>query len=337
MIITPEKRHEITEELLAETRGRLDGGRKNIIANCPQCGRERKYGIYVGFNTSNKRFGMSNCFVCGLRLGGIKATLNYLGRTDLLPAETTQLDDNEDDIELLFEDELDDDLVTIQMPKGYKRCFKNRYLKSRNWNVDDFEYFPVGTNRGLDWEYDDYVILEVRDEGRIVGFVARSVLDKEYIEEYNRRHTFPIRRYKNSNEEMGNGFSKLLYNYDAIIPMETHSVILCEGAFDVVALTRKLELYDNPSIVAVATFGKKISQEQMYKLQKKGVEQVVIGYDNDAKETTSQIAMELDKYFDVVIADIPNGVGKDWDEMDVEDIIDVFTDRLMTVREFNLY
>ena len=113
-------------------------------------------------------------------------------------------------------------------------------------------------------------------------------------------------------------------------------MILCEGPFDVVGLNRKLELYDNKSIVPVATFGKKISQEQMYKLQKKGVEQVVIGYDNDAKETTAKIAMELEKYFDVLIADIPDGVGKDWDEMDLEDIYDVFAFNLKTLREFNL-
>ena len=153
---------------------------------------------------------------------------------------------------------------------------------------------------------------------------------------YNARHHYQIRRYKNSDERNGNGFAKMLYNYDAIEPMVTHSVILCEGPFDVVGLNRKLELYDNKSIVPVATFGKKISQEQMFKLQKKGVEQIVIGYDNDAKETTSRIGMELEKYFDVLIADIPDGVGKDWDEMDVEDIYDVFAFNLKTIREFNL-
>ena len=46
--------------------------------------------------------------------------------------------------------------------------------------------------------------------------------------------------------------------------------------------------------------------------------------------------MELEKYFDVLIADIPDGVGKDWDEMDVEDIYDVFAFNLKTIREFNL-
>lgn len=336
MKITPNLQHSITEELLYELKGRLDGSRRNIIADCPICKRESKYGIYVGADTGRKQFGASNCFRCGRGSRTLAGTLKLLNREDLMPKETAELDDSETDISAMFDDEIDDILVEVTMPRGYKRCYKNTYLKSRGWITDDYEYFPVGTNRGIEREYEDYIILEVIDNGKRVGYVARSILSKEEIENNNAKGYFKIRRYKNSDESIGNGFSKLLYNYDSIVPMSTHSVILCEGPFDVVALNRKLELYDNKAIVPVATFGKKISQEQMYKLQIKGVEQVVIGYDNDAKETTSKIAMELEKYFDVLVADIPDGVGKDWDEMDVEDIYDVFCDNLKTVREFNL-
>ncbi|GAY30697.1 hypothetical protein PvtlMGM2_1550 [Prevotella sp. MGM2] len=337
MIITPEIQRSISDELLYDLGGKLDGSRRNILVpNCPFCGHDGfKYGIYIGNNVGKKRFGMSNCYHCNRRFGSLKETLKALGREDLIPTETAELDDDTD-ISAMFDDEIDDDLVEITMPRGYKRCYKNTYLKSRGWITDDYEYFPVGTNRAIEREYQDYIILEVLDEGRRVGFVARSILSKEEIDSYNARHHYQIRRYKNSDERNGNGFAKMLYNYDAIEPMVTHSVILCEGPFDVVGLNRKLELYDNKSIVPVATFGKKISQEQMFKLQKKGVEQIVIGYDNDAKETTSRIGMELEKYFDVLIADIPDGVGKDWDEMDVEDIYDVFAFNLKTIREFNL-
>lgn len=338
MFLSPEIQRSIADELLYDLGGKLDGSRRNILVpNCPFCGHDGfKYGIYVGNNIGKKRFGMSNCYHCNRRFGSLKDTLKALDREDLLPAETVELDDDEPDTSALFEDELEDELIEISMPNGYKRCYKNAYLKSRGWVVDDYEYFPVGTNRCIEREYDGYIILEIRDEGRIVGFVARSILSKEEIDSYNARHSYKIRRYKNSDERAGNGFSKMLYNYDAIEAGTTHSVILCEGPFDVVGLNRKLELYDNKHIVPVATFGKKISQEQMYKLQKKGVEQIVIGYDNDAKDTTARIAMELDKYFDVLIADIPDGVGKDWDEMDVDDIYEVFAYNLKTIREFNL-
>lgn len=338
MYIAPEVQRSIADELLYDLGGKMDGSRRNILVqNCPFCGHDGyKYGIYVGNNIGKKKFGMSNCYICNRRFSSLEQTLKALGKEELIPKETTQLDDEETDISDAFEDEIDDELVEVTMPKGYKRCYKHPYLKSRGWNTDDYEYFPVGTNRGFEQEYKDYVILEVIDEGRKVGFVARSTMSKEEIESLYNRYHYRVRRYKNSDERIGNGFAKLIYNYDAIDPLQTYSVILCEGPFDVIGLNRKLELYENKSIVPVATFGKKISQEQMYKLQKKGVEQIVIGYDNDAKETTAQIAMELEKYFDVLIADIPNGVGKDWDEMDVEDIYDVFAFNLKTVREFNL-
>lgn len=276
MIITPEMQQSIREELLYDLGGKMDGSRRNILVpNCPFCGHDGfKYGIYVGNNVGKKRFGMSNCYHCNRRFGSLKETLKALDREDLIPAETAVLDDSETDISAMLDDEIDDDLVEITMPRGYKRCYKNSYLKSRGWEVDDYEYFPVGTNRSIEREYQDYIILEVRDEGRTVGFVARSILSKEEIDSYNSRHHFKIRRYKNSDERDGNGFAKMLYNYDAIEAGTTHSVILCEGPFDVVGLNRKLELYDNKHIVPIATFGKKISQEQMYKLQKKGVEQL---------------------------------------------------------------
>lgn len=337
-MITQEVRQQITEDLIYEFGGKLDGSRRNILVpNCPFCGHDEfKYGIYVGRDIGKKRFGASNCYHCNRRYSSLRATLKALDKEYLMPADTADLDDTEVEDSDIFDDEIDDELVEVKMPRGYKRCYRNSYLKSRGWIMDDYEYFPVGTNRNISREYEDYIILEVRDEGKCVGFVARSILSKEQIDDFNSKHHFKIRRYKNSDESLGNGFSKLLYNYDAIEPMTTTSVILCEGPFDVVALNRKLELYDNKSIVPVATFGKKISQEQMYKLQKKGVEQIVIGYDSDAKETTAQIAMELETYFDVLVADIPDHVGKDWDEMDVEDIYDVFAFNLKTVREFNL-
>lgn len=337
-MIAPEIRKEIADELMAHFNGKLDGSRRNILVSvCPFCGHSGyKYGIYVGEDIGRKKFGSSNCFYCNRKFRTLEKTLSAIGRLDLMPKETVELDNDVEDLTFDFEEEIDDDLVEIEMPKGYKRCKNNTYLKSRGWNTDDYIYFPVGTNRGVEYKYDGYVLLEVIDSGRTVGFVGRSVLSKEEIERRNLRRSRPIMRYKNSFEEDGNGFSKMLYNYDSVIPMETVSVILCEGPFDVVGLNRKLELYDNHLIVPVATFGKKISDEQIYKLQKKGVEQVVIGYDNDAKETTAKIAVELDKYFDVLVADIPDGIGKDWDEMDVADIYDVFANNLKTVTEFNL-
>ena len=336
MEISVEQQHQIADELLYELDGKMDGGRKNILLqHCPFCGRDGyKFGIYVGPPTGYKKFGSSNCFRCGSKFRDLRGTLEALGLMSLMPKDTTDLGESlTHELNLFDDDEVDDDLVEVEMPKGYKRCFKNPYLKSRGFNADDYEYFPCGTNRNLDIKYADYVLIEIRDAGRLVGFVGRHTWDKEDIEEYNLKHRYQIRRYNNSTE---NGFGKLLYNFDAIKQYKTRTVILCEGVFDVIALTRKLELYDRANIVPVATFGKKISEVQIYKLQSKGVEQVVVGYDADARETTGRVAMQLDEYFDVYIADLDMANGKDWDEMDDEDIYDVFANGLRTVREYNL-
>lgn len=334
MELSSETKKDIIDELIVTLNGHLDGSRKNIVAQCPFCHhRGEKYGIYIGPESKHKVFGSSNCFHCNRRYRTLEDTLKALGREDLLPKETASLDDDITDELNLFEDDVDDDLEKIEMPKGYKRCFKNRYLKSRGFTADDYEYFPCGTTRGINHKYDDYVLLEIHDNKKLVGFVGRHIWSKHDIDEYNASHRFQIRRYNNSTD---NGFGKLLYNIDAVKEIETESVILCEGCFDVIALTRKLNLYDYPAIVPVATFGKKISEVQIYKLQNKGIKTVILGYDADAKDITSEIAIQLDKYFDVYIADLSMAEGKDWDEMSDWAIYDIFDKGLRTVREFNL-
>ena len=116
---------------------------------------------------------------------------------------------------------------------------------------------------------------------------------------------------------------------------ETDTVILAEGIFDVIALTRRLELYDNSHVAAVATFGKKISDVQIYKLQSKGVRTVVIGYDGDAVESVKRTAERLKPYFEVFIADIADA-AKDWDELTEAEIYGIFACRLLSVLEYKL-
>lgn len=326
----------IIADIQASYDAKLDGrGRNLLLSECPFCGHAGyKFGIFVAADP--KKFGRSHCFCCGRSFQDLKGTLEALGLSELVPKETTELNGGDDSVtQLQFEDgdEIDDSLVEIEMPDGYKRTMRNDYLKYRGYEPDDYHYFPAGTTRGMNYLFKDYVLLEIIDHGRVVGYVGRHTWDKEDIDEWNDTHRRQIRRYRNSEE---NGFAKLLYNYDAVVRGKTRCVVLCEGVFDVIALTRKMELYDNADIVPVATFGKKISDVQMYKLQQKGVTQVVVGYDNDAKSAISKVSKDLEMYFDTYIAAIPDGIGKDWDEMDADEIYEVFANHLMTVREFNL-
>lgn len=170
-----------------------------------------------------------------------------------------------------------------------------------------------------------------------IFYISRHIWSKDEIDRHNCKAKingeYRILRYRNSTE---NDFVKLLYNYDAVIEDETDTVIIVEGIFDVVALTRKLELYDNPHVAVVATFGKKISQIQIYKLQCKGVKTVVLGYDSDATEAINKAASTLNEYFNVFIAKIDAENGKDWDEMSFWEIYDTLSQNLLSPIEFKL-
>lgn len=339
MTISRDDKEHIIKELQIELKARFDGGRKNLIVPvCPYCGKAGgKYGIYVGPDTNRKQTFVAHCFSCGHTTKTLEQLLRDIGRSDLIPAKTADFTPLKiDTFVSLEEDEIDDELAVVEMPDGWKRCYRNPYLKGRGFTFDDYDYFPVGTTRGLNFKFDDYVLFPIIDNEDIVGYIGRHIWGKEKIDEYNKRaardHKFQIRRYNNSTE---NDFVKLLYNYDSVIEDGTDTVILVEGVFDCIALTRKLDLYDNHRIACCATFGKKISSAQIYKLQSKGVRTVVLGYDGDAVASINKAASTLDEYFDVYIAYIEDP-DADFDSMDFWDIYDAFTMNLMTPREYKL-
>lgn len=339
MYIPKEEKDFLIAEITRELGAKRDGSGKNLISKCPYCGKEGKFGVYIGRETDRKKLFMAHCFSCGNSTNTLEHLLQTIGRPDLMLTSTVDLKAKLEE-NLLFpldtEDEIDDSLGIVDLPDFYKRCFSNEYLKSRGFVYDDYEYFSVGTTGRLNFRFNDYIIFPVIDDGDIVGYVARHTWSKQEIDNHNRKTktvgTYKILRFRNSTE---NDFVKLLYNYDAIIPEETDTVILVEGIFDVIALTRKLELYDNTRIAVVATFGKKISQAQLYKLQAKGVETIVIGYDGDAVNAIKKTASELNPYFEVFIADIPSP-DKDWEDLTYQEIYDVFSYRLKTPIEYNI-
>lgn len=339
MYISKEDKDFLIQELSIELHAKPDGGNKNLIVpRCPYCGKEGgKFGIYIGKETEKKKLFMSHCFSCHHTTKDINQLLDDIGRSDLKLVDTA----NFQPLQLpqffsIEEDEIDDELVIVNMPEGWKRSYRNSYLHARGFVGDDYDYFPVGTTRGLNFKFDNYVVFPIIDNSDIVGYISRHIWEKSEIDEYNkharRSGKYEIRRYNNSTE---NDFVKLLYNYDSIIEDETDTVIIVEGVFDVIALTRKLELYDNSRVAVVATFGKKISNVQIWKLQNKGVRTVILGYDGDAVEAINTAALQLNEYFDVFIAyiDDPNA---DFDSMDFWEIYDVFSLSLKTPIEYKL-
>lgn len=340
MYLNREERDDIVRELTQELHGRLDGSRMNLLApTCPVCGKGGyKWAVYIGPDTKKKRTFMSHCFKCGATTTTLNQLLDLVNRPDLKVEERASFEPLKiPTFYQLEETEIDDELSVIDMPDGWKRCYRNSYLRTRGFEADDYEYFPVGTTRGLNFKFDEYVVFPIIDDGDIVGYVSRHTWSKAELDAYNDRARwagkFEKRRYNNSTE---NNFVKLLYNYDAVKEDETDTVILCEGIFDVIALTRKLDLYDNHRIVPVATFGKKISLAQIYKLQSKGVRTIVIGYDTDARDSILKAADNLKEYFEECFIANLQGDGKDWDEMSYQEVYDTFSVGLMTPREYKL-
>lgn len=338
MYISKEDKELLIRELSIELHARPDGGNKNLIApRCPYCGKEGgKFGIYIGKETEKKKLFMSHCFSCHHTTKDINQLLDDIGRPDLKLIDTADFKPLQLPQFAIEDDEIDDELAIVSMPEGWKRCFRNSYLHARGFTGDDYDYFPVGTTRGLNFKFDNYVVFSIIDSGDIVGYISRHIWGKSEIDDYNKKARrsgkYEIRRYNNSIE---NDFIKLLYNYDSVIEDETDTVILVEGVFDVIALTRKLELYDNHRVAVVATFGKKISNVQIWKLQSKGVKTVIIGYDGDAVESINIAASQLIEYFNVFIAYIEDPTA-DFDSMDFWEIYDVFTKSLKTPVEYKL-
>lgn len=338
MELSAKEYQHLVQEIARETGAKRDGMGKNLIVpRCPFCGKSGgKFGIYIGQATSRREPFMAHCFSCGKSTRTLEQLLEAIGRMDLMVAPITDITAPLQFVLGFEPDEIDDELETVELPDFYKRTFSHPYLKERGFIYDDYDYFPVGVTNRLNPRFADYVIFPVLNNGENVGFVARHTWSKADIDAYNRkakvRGDYKILRYRNSTN---NDFSKLLYNYDAIREGTTDTVILTEGIFDVIALTRKLELYDNPYVTAVATFGKKISDVQVYKLQCKGIKTVVIGYDGDAVEPVKSTAHRLSKYFDVYIANIADA-HKDWDEMSEEDIYEIFDKRLDSVTDYQL-
>ena len=326
-------------EIAQELRAKRDGSGRNLVARCPVCGKDGKFGVYTGRETGGRKPFMAHCFSCGVSTGNLNRLLKLINREDLRPAPVVnpgaQLDPN-----LLFPletgMEIDDTLAVIRLPQHYRRLFLHEYLKKRGFTFDDYEYFPAGTTGGLNPRYLDYVIFPIIDEGDTVGYVARHTLSKDEIDRYNRKAkisgAFKILRFRNSTE---NDFVKLLYNYDAVKKNETQTVIIVEGIFDVIALTRKLDLYDERKTAVAATFGKKISLTQIYKLQSKGVKTVILAYDGDAVEAIKKTAMELQAYFRVKIAAIEDP-AKDWEDLSEAEIKKIFSTGLVNTIDYKI-
>lgn len=289
------------------------------ISTCPFCGKPSHFYI-------NKKNQQWDCKKCG-ESGGIFKLLRHLDKLYLLGAPTVKKVDEIKSIRQIQEDESvqsSDEIKTlpeVKMPAGFKVFdYVSPYLQQRQITMEDIKHWEFGQTRIVS-RFIDYLLIPIRDGGKIRGYIGR----------YASRHVPDGKlRYSNS---LNTDFSCLLFGYDDIIEGETETVIITEGLFDAIAVTKKLNLFDDNTIRAVCTFGKKISEPQIKKLLAKKIRKVILLYDYDALKDIRHYASLLNEYFSVRVA-IALG-KKDIDECTLSEVIDVFSN-LRSVNHFNL-
>lgn len=289
-----------------------------IIDFCPFCGKSEHFYI----NRYTQQF---DCKKCGVS-GGIYKLLKHFDKLYLLGAPTVK---NEPEIKSIREIQNDSreaenadvkPLPEVKMPAGYRPyTYVTPYLQQRRLNMDDIKHWQFGQTK-ISTRYIGYVLIPIYDDGKIRGFIGRygsKIVPDNKL------------RYSNS---LGTDFSCLLFGYDDIVEGKTDTVIITEGLFDAIAVTKKLNLFADESVRAVCTFGKKISQTQINKLLKKQVRKVILLYDYDALKEIRHYATLLNEYFDTKVA-VALG-KKDIDECTLEEVIEVF-ENMRGVRQFN--
>ena len=290
---------------------RYDGRKRNIIANCPYCGKSQKFGVSLAKDSNP-----FNCFSC-LERGGSVKLMTFFDRLDLIQ-DFFDVDDDVEDLLKIDEEEdgLDTELEEVELPPETKRVSEDEYLDSRGWYDESYFDFPVF--RSLDWKHQDYVMIGVYMYGVLTGFVSRHVWSKKKIVSYNkeqkRKGGYQILRYRNSD---GNEMAKMLGGFDHIIEDETETVILVEGFMDVENLSKQLGLFESKKVRAICSFGKKISLHQIFHLQSKGIKNIIVFFDDDAIDDIKR--MDLYKFFNVLIASTMDADGVE-EGMDVGDL-----------------
>jgi len=289
-----------------------------IIDFCPFCSKAEHFYI----NKITQRW---DCKRCGEQ-GNIYKLLKHFDKVYLLGEPSVKYQDEIKSIREIQSVENSNEIAQIKelpeirMPAGFRvYSYIPPYLQQRGINMEDIKHWRFGSTAIVS-RYINYVLVPIYDNGAIRGFIGR----------YGSKNVPSDKlRYSNS---LNTDFSELLFGYDDIVENETEVVVITEGLFDAIAVTKKLNLFFDNSVRAVCTFGKKISNVQIAKLVAKKIRKVILLYDFDAVKDIRKYGVLLDEYFDTKIAVALN--KKDIDECNIEEVIDVFKN-LRSVRDFN--
>ena len=286
---------------------------REICCDCAFCGKEQH--MYVSIDTQ-----LWDCKRCGEH-GSIIKLLRHLDKLYLLGGST--IDDNDEikslrDTSMEVEQAYEEDLKDIRMPAGWRVLSNScEYLLGRGIDGEICKRYNIGDTKLVE-RYKNYILIPIYDESKIRGFIGRyanKVVPEDKLRYSNSLHT---------------QFARLLFGYDEIVTGKTKTVILVEGVFDKIACDRYLSLWDSDDVKCVCTFGKKISESQIRKLEQKKISSVILLYDFDAVKEMKRYSVELEKHFETYITFT---VKKDIDECTKQEALKVFS-RLYRPSEF---
>lgn len=216
------------------------------------------------------------------------------------------------------------ELEEVSLPLFFKRLKYSPYLQNRGAKIDLYKYWIIGKTN-FEKSLKDYLIFIIPENGINVGWVARSKKSKKEIDEYNSIHDRKILRWRNSKCD----FAQIVFGLDEITE-DTEELIIVEGITSKMRVDCELELYKQHKRICCCTFGKKLSEIQLYKIKNKGinVEKVVLFYDSDAIKASKKVVYELNNVFKKVVVAFCNykddgGNYKDAGDLNKKELLDV--------------
>jgi len=163
----------------------------------------------------------------------------------------------------------------VELPKEFKPLYQQsnsikwkhalNYLLNRGLRVEDIVKYNIGYCE--DGEYADKIIIPSYDEkGKLNFFVGRSFYET---------------KFKHKNPKV----SKDIVGFDLLVNWDT-PIVLCEGAFDAIAIRRN----------AIPLFGKSIQSELEKKIIGNSVKKLYICLDSDALKNALGLAEKFMSY-----------------------------------------
>jgi DNA primase len=276
--------------------------RDNYAFHCPFCN-HRKPKLEINMVTDDEGRNFWECWVCKTRGQTIYSLIKQLKVPKAEAQEILKYIKKGKKFEYKNEE-------VVELPEEYQHLYSasktsviankiRKYLYDRGLTDNDFIKYNIGYTTGGD--YGGRIIIPSYTSSNTLNFYVARTYEGAYF------------KYKNPEASKDIIFFENLINWN-------QPIILCEGAFDAIAIRRN----------AVPILGKSISPSLMKKLITSKVEDIYIALDEDAKKDALEIAEKLLKLGKRIF--LVNLEQKDPSEMGFE----AFTRLIQSAEELDL-